>query len=252
MAISPVALNALLQTTALQPLIGARLRPVDLLLPQLLGTTVSLSSFGRLQSVVAGVADAAAGLRGNRAGNTAAIEAPQLRGALERFVAAANTAGRVSENVLFTRLFSGGVVFIDDTDALLATGEILRSVDDPARNGGVEFSRLGVTRQPDGQLRLDAQAFDAAFAADPEGVVQALDNLGEAVATSAARELGAGGRLNAAAASFDLLLATLQLQSLGGIFGGAGSVTDASSALLLNSNPFLFRGVNAFQLIAGL
>lgn len=249
MAISPVALSALLQTTALQPIRGATLRPVDLLLQQVVGTRVSLSSFGRLQSVVAGVADVAAGLRGGPVERDAAA----LQGALGRFVAAVNLAGQVSEDVLFTRLLGGIASFVvDDSAALLGINELLRGVDDPRRNGGVELAGLGITRQPDGRLRLDAASFDEALAADPEGVTQALETLGETVLASATAELGANGRLNAAPVTFDFLFASLQLQQLGVGFPGAGAVADTSSTLLLLSNPFLFRGVDAFQLIAGL
>jgi len=249
MAISPVALSALLQTTALQPIGGATLRPVDLLLQQMVGTRVSLSSFGRLQSVVAGIADAAAGLRGG----TGERDAVALRGALGRFVAAANIAGQVSDDVLFTRLLGGVTsLVIDDSAALLGINELLRGVDDPRRNGGVELAGLGITRQPDGRLRLDAESFDEVLAADLEGVTQVLETLGETVLASATAELGASGRLNAARVTFDFLFASLQLQQLGGGFAGAGAAVDLTSTLLLASNPFLFRGVGAFQLIADL
>lgn len=249
MAISPVALSALLQTTALQPITRATFRPVDLLLQQVVGTRVSLSSFGRLQSVVAGLADAAAGLRGG----TAAREPAVLQGALERFVAAVNTAGQVSDDVLFSRLLGGlSSLVIDDSAALLGIGELLRGVDDPRRNGGVELAGLGITRQADGRLHLDAASFNDALAADPDGVAAAMRTLGETVLAAATAELGASGRLNAASVTFDFLLASLRLQQLGGVFGGAGATVDINSTLLLASNPFLFRGVDAFRLIADL
>lgn len=249
MAISPVALSALLQTTALQPIARSTFRPVDLLLQEVVGTRVSLSSFGRMQSVVAGLADAAAGLRGD----TAARDPATLRGALERFVAAVNTAGLVSDDALFARFLGGlGSLVIDDSAALRGIGELLRGVNDPRRNGGVELAALGITRQPDGRLLLDAASFNDALAADSDGVTAAMRNLGETVLAAATAELGAGGRLNAASVTFDFLLASLRLQQLGGAFIGAEPAVDITNTLLLASNPFLFRGVDAFRLIADL
>lgn len=247
MAISPLALGALLQASTLQPLLGARARPVDLLLSQFTGTQVSLSSFGRLQSVVGGLADAAAGLRGSRAESGVAV----LQGALERFVAAVNTGGRVTESLLLTGLFSRGSVRLDDSAALVATSELLRSVDDPLRNGGVEPSLLGISRQPDGALRFDASIFTQAFTDDPQAVVRALNTLGQNALDAATRELGAGGRLNAATATFDFLLASFQSQQLG-VALGEGDEIGTLNALLLAGNPFLFQGVAAFRQIAGL
>ena len=249
MAISPLALSALLQTSALRPLSGATTSAVDPLVQQIFGTQVSLSSFGRLQSVASGVADAAAGLRASERDGAA------LRGAVERFVAAVNTGGRVVENVLLGRLagsVAGFGVLTDDTAALQATGELLRGVDDPARNGGVELGVLGISREGDGQLRFDTEVFNRAVAADPEGVAAALDTVGATVLGAATSELSAGGRLNAATTTFDFLIANLQLQQIGLGTGANNPLLAADSSLLLLSNPFFFRGVDAFRLIAGL
>jgi hypothetical protein len=248
MAITPLALSALLQATALQPFRGVAARPVDLLLQQTLGTQVSLSSFGRLQSVVGGVADAAAGLRSG----TGERDGVALRGTVARFVAVVNTAGRVTENELFARLVGGAGLLTDDAGGLQAVSELLRGVDDPARNGGVELGPLGIFRQPDGQLRFDAAVFTEARAADPEGVAAALDRLGETVLGVATQELSAGGRLNAATATFDFLMASLQAQQVTFGAGGATSAFTADSSLLLLNNPFLFQGADAFRLISSL
>lgn len=248
MAISPLALNALFETAALQPLVGIGTRPGDVLLEQIASTQVTLSSFGRLQSVASGLFDTAAGLR---AGSAPRDEAA-LAGALERFIAAANTGQRVTDTLLLRRLV-GSLGIVDDSAALFAASALFRSIDLPARNGGVEFAALGISRQPDGQLALDREAFAAAFAADPQGVTEALDQLGRAVGQAAGDALAPGGGLARPPVDFELLFSSLRLQSLALTPNFGSSPADSGAALIrLTANPFLFGGVDAFRLIAAL
>lgn len=248
MAISPLALQALVATTALQPLAAVGVRSSDVLLLQIASTQVTLSSFGRLQAAASGLADAAAGLR---AGSAPPDEAT-LATALERFLSAANTGRRVSDTLLLGRLASG-LGIVDDTVALIAGSELFRGIGQAARNGGVDFASLGISLRPDGQLAFDRAAFAAAFAADPSAVADALDRLGAATEEAATAALAPGGGLASPPLNFELLFSGLQLLPFGIVPDATTRGLDDSAALLrLTSNPFLFSGVDAFRLIAGL
>ncbi len=149
--------------------------------------TVQLSSFGRLKSAFAATEIAASGLKSIKPASSAA----NVRAATGTFVKAFNSA---VETARAAAAQSGTPV--ENNRARAAETELRRSLNSEATSA--ELRKIGITRQANGALAIDSNAFDAALSTEPETVRSVVSRVGLQVSQTAGGQLADGGNIGKA------------------------------------------------------
>lgn len=150
-------------------------------------TIASLSAYGTLQSAVSDTQLASAALGKLAAGSSTA----DVQAAANSFIKAYNTS-------VSTAAGMGTTAGAASTPESRSASRIGRDLDRALTGDGAAtqaLSAIGVTRQPDGSLAIDASKFAAAQQAHPDQVRSALATLGQAVDQTTSAELSAGGAI---------------------------------------------------------
>jgi flagellar capping protein FliD len=185
------------------PVAAALRRPVKALSQQTESARVRLSAFGQVKSAVADVQSAAKSLQDNKQ-----VQTPDgAKKAAEAFVKAFNTENRTAANLTRredARNSAGALA--DEPRARAASSELQRAV----RDSAPELKQVGITRQNDGSLAIDAKAFEAAYVKDSGSLRQSLSTVGNRVEVVTTRQLSASGSVGSAVNSLSSKVANLE------------------------------------------
>lgn len=167
---------------------------------QLQSDSASLSQLGQYKATVADLASAAQTLSQLGSGNSVADNTKVV----ERFVAAYNQAITASRPDASS----------DASSTLASSRRALTNASDASRS---QLSKLGLSRQADGTLKLDAAALNNALAntptpPNPGSALTTLAQLGKAIGKRADHELASTGRLASATSLYSGKTAQLKQQ----------------------------------------
>lgn len=164
-------------TTALNKITPALGKAHERVRTQLQGESTSLSQLGKFKATVADLSAAAKTL--SQVGADTSV-ADGVQGA-ERFVAAYNLAMKASRP--------------DESSAASSTLAASRRSLTNADTSRSQLAKLGISRQPDGTLKLDAAALKKALSSDAPTGMSTLAKLGQAIGKRADNELSSTSRL---------------------------------------------------------
>lgn len=239
-----------LQALSQDPIRQALQRPVERLGEQAQSTRVQLSAFGRLRSSVAGVEEAAQGIRKTEQPRSA----DETRAAAQKFVRAVNSGARVAAELTSAggRSQPAGPL-ANDGRARTATNEVRRAVSDFRNNGAEDLRQIGISVGRDGSLTIDQKKFDQALQSDPNAVTQTLDRVGERVETAAARQNSAGGAIGRAVETLSNRVSNLEARrDEAQARAEASQQASQQQAGAVANNPFLTSGIASYRGVFGL
>jgi len=164
-------------TTALNKITPALGKAHERVRTQLQGESTSLSQLGQYKATVADLSAAAKTL--SQVGADTSV-ADGIQGA-ERFVAAYNLAMKAAQP--------------DETSSASSTLAASRRSLTNTDTGRSQLAKLGMSRQPDGTLKLDAAVLKKALTSDASKGMSTLAQLGKAIGKRADNELSSTSRL---------------------------------------------------------
>lgn len=155
---------------------------------------VKLSAVGQVSAGLSNVRDSASALKNAKTtGNVA-----DATKAVDGFVKAFN-----NQNSTVNKLTSKGTTA--QQDGTLAKESSVRAAQTDVNSSAAgdskskdALSKIGVTVQSDGSLKLDKAAFEKAYKADPKGTQDALSKLGDRTESAANRQLSSKGGVGSA------------------------------------------------------
>lgn len=169
-------------TSALAKISPALAKAHDRLVAQFQVQSTSISQLGQYKSAVSAVSGTAQTLAGTSAKDSLADVTKMVEG----FVSAFNAAIKQANANAGT-----GTNQTEASKALSGSKRTL-SASDSSRS---QLSMMGLLRQSDGTLKLDAAALKKAFTSSPSGTTTALAQLGKVMAKRADTELSDKGRV---------------------------------------------------------
>jgi hypothetical protein len=169
-------------TSALTKISPALAKAHDRLVAQFQVQSTSISQLGQYKAAVSALSGAAQSLAGTSA-NASLADVTKLA---EGFVTAFNAAITQANGT------AGSSTSQTEAGKALSGSKRTLGASDASRS---QLTTMGLLRQPDGTLKLDAASLKKAFANSPSGTTSALAQLGKVMAKRADSELSDKGRV---------------------------------------------------------
>lgn len=202
--------------------------------------SVELSSLGKLSSAFSEARTASRALGEIKQTTPDASVAKAAKGFIKAFNLAAQTArSATAKRGLLTET---GLARAAESDLRQAVS---------ADTTATDLKKIGITRQTDGTLVLDAKKFEAALAANPGEVRSTLAKVGQRTDQVTTRELASGGNIGGAVSSLDNRARSLETRQAEQQ-AQAAAAQQAISAQSANLDNSLNSGAAAYQRIFSL
>ncbi|TAK99604.1 MAG: hypothetical protein EPO09_00895 [Aquabacterium sp.] len=204
-------------SAALSKISPALARAHERIVAQAQSESTSISQLGQYKATVSSLATASNAL-GGISSKTTASDAVKM---VESFIATFNNAIKQANTASNT----SGQSQTNASRTLVESKRTLSSTD----SSRSQLNKLGITRQQDGTLALDASVLQKSLANAPDATTATLSQLGKVIGKRAESELADKGRLNVASTkSSERALALKQQQSA--LLSAATSMSQAQTS----------------------